>query len=61
MILQRNRSTHYNPGIGHFPHRAAAEGLCWECTSMLVEEARTSHDNDLTEINGGEAGQSPPG
>jgi hypothetical protein len=59
VIRQRTRSDHDYPGIGHFPDRGQQMTwqLCWEHTSMLVEEAHGGADADIAEISRAEAEQ----
>jgi hypothetical protein len=59
VIRQRTRSDHDYPGIGHFPDRGQQMTwrLCWEHTSMLVEEAHGGADEDIGEISRAEAEQ----
>ena len=59
VIRQRTRSDHDDPGFGHVPDRGQQMTwrLCWEHTSMLVEEAHGGADEDLAEISRAEADQ----
>jgi hypothetical protein len=59
VIRQRTRSDHDYLGSGHFPDRGQQMTwqLCWEHTSMLVEEAHGGADEDIAEISRAEAEQ----
>ena len=59
VIRQRDRSDHDYPDIGHFPDtgQQMTWRLCWEHTSMLVEEAHGGADVDIAEISRAEAEQ----
>ncbi len=59
VIRQRDRSDHDYPGLGRFPDRGQqlTWQLCWEHTSMLVEEAHGGADADIAEISRAEAEQ----
>jgi len=59
VIRQRTRSDHDYPGLGHFPDRGRQMTwrLCWEHTSLLVEEAHGGADADIAEISRDEAEQ----
>ena len=59
VIRQRDRSDHDYPGLGLFPDRGQQMTwrLCWEHTSMLVEEAHGGADADIADISRAEAEQ----
>ena len=59
VIRQRTRSDHDYSGIGQFPDRGQQMTwrLCWEHTSMLVEEAHGGADEDIAEISRAQAEQ----
>jgi hypothetical protein len=59
VIRQRDRSDRDYPGFGRFPDRGQQMTwrLCWEHTSMLVQEAHGGADEDIAEISRAEAEQ----